>query len=317
LCSFEDITVRIPFDYTQDRSNIPYYGARNQFDEIAQLILGSRRGANFTISTHRRDTPGLGMTLPTPVVAGYVAIIQLRPGGTYDMLCDAKHNTRAELRTGTTKVLDLRNLWVADLQKPFHSFSFVIPQSMLDELTEDLGCNRIEVFHCRPTDNVQDPVMLNLARALYPAFGQGDALNALASAHLFQAACVHLAQSYGGLKAEPVRLQSGLARWQERRVKELMGDRLQSNVTLDELSDACGVSQFRLARAFRNSVGITPHRWLLERRIESAKGLLACTAQDIEQIAKFCGFTNRVKFARTFEKHTGLTPENWRNQRRN
>jgi AraC family transcriptional regulator len=309
--------MQIPFDYSQDRSNIPLYATEDQLDELSQLILGAQRGENYTISSHRRDRPGFGTTAPTPVVAGYVAIIQLRPGGTYDLLCDARHVARTELRTGYTKVLDLRNLWVADLKNPFHSFSFVVPQSMFDEITTDLKQSRIEEFRCHAAASVCDPVMLNLAKAIYPAFERPGAINALASAHLFQAACLHLAQSYGGLKAEPASVVSGLAKWQERRVKELMADNLQGNVSLNELSDACELSQFRLANAFKNTVGVAPHQWLMERRIDSAKSLLACTGQDIPEIAKFCGFRNAAHLRRVFSKVYAMTPERWRNMRRN
>lgn len=309
--------MKLPFEYTQDNSNLPYYAAQSEFDEMSQLILGARRGANFTISTHRRDRPGFGTTVPTPVIAGYVAIIQLRPGGSYDMLCDARHDTRSELRTGYTQVLDMRQLWVADLQQPFHSFSFVIPQALFDELTDDLDQSRIERFRCLPSDNVQDPVMLNLARAIYPAFQQDGSFSALASAHLFQAACVHLAQSYGGLKAEPTKFRSGLSRWQEHRVKEMMADDLRANVTLEALSDACELTQYRLTRAFSHSVGMPPHRWLMERRIESAKSLLACTAQSVEEIARFCGFPDIEHMDRIFRRAMRMTSTRWRANQRN
>jgi len=298
-------------------SNLPYYAAPGQLDETAQLILGARHGANFTISTHRRDRPGLGTTVPTPLTDAYVAIVQLRPGGTYDMFCDARHTARVELRTATTTVLDLRNLWVADLPQAFHSFSFVIPQSMLDELTEDLGHVRVDSFRCLPGDNVQDPVILNLAKALYPALRQPSELSSLTSAHLFQAACVHLSQSYGGLKAEPSKMKSGLASWQERRVKELMMDSLYADVTIDELSRACDLTQFKLMQAFHNSVGVPAHRWFMERRIESAKRLLDCTGEVTHDIAKFCGFANSVHFTRTFKRWVGVSPDRWRTERRN
>ena len=309
--------MKLPFDYAQDRSNIPHYATEDQLDEMSQLILGAQGGENYTISTHRRDRPGFGTTAPTPVIPGYVAIVQLRPGGAYDLLCDARHDARAELTTGYTKVLDLRSLWVADLKNPFHSFSFVIPQSMIDELTGDLNHSRIEEFRCGAAENVRDPVMLNLAKAIYPAFRHPGSFSALASAHLYQAACVHLAQTYGGLKAEPSSMQSGLAKWQERRVKELMADNLQENITLNELSDACELSQFRLASAFRNTVGVAPHEWLMERRIDSAKSLLACTGQNVDEIAKFCGFRDIEHLKKVFTKSVGMSPDRWRNIRRN
>jgi AraC family transcriptional regulator len=212
--------------------------------------------------------------------------------------------------------MDLRHLWVADLQQPFHSFSFVVPQSMLDELTDDLDQPRITSLQCSLSEGKEDQVMLGLARALYPALERPGQASALAITHLFEAANVHLAQQYGGLKAGATGRVSGLAAWQERRAKEMLGDNLTGNPTLDQLSRECGLPSFRFASAFQKSVGAPPHQWLMRRRIESAKNLLACTAESSEAIARFCGFSDTTHFKRAFARSVSVSPDRWRNSRR-
>jgi AraC family transcriptional regulator len=308
----QDATPKRPLRYSQLGPTSLYFAEPDQFETYEQLSLGCRQGYDFAIATHRRDRTGLGPTAPTPVGPSYLVIVQLRAGGRCDLFRDARHEGRVELRPGSLTIMDLRHLWVADLQEGFHSFSFVVPQSMLDELTYDLHQSPITSLRCPISAEKEDQVILGLARALYPALENPKETSALAATHLFEAAHVHLAQHYGGVDPESLDSISGLSARQKRHVTEMLRDNLRGDPTMDELSRVCDLPSYRFARAFERSVGVAPHVWLMVRRIESAKNLLACTAQSEEAIAKFCGFATTPHFERTFEKLVGLTPGGFR-----
>ncbi len=122
-------------------------------------------------------------------------------------------------------------------------------------------------------------------------------------------------QSLTWPKADAYESVSGLASWQIRRAREMLGDDLYANHTLDEVSAECGLPSFRFAKAFKVSLGSPPHRWLMDRRIDSAKNLLAFTTQTTESVASFCGFANLAQFDRSFRKSVGAPPDRWRNER--
>jgi len=113
----------------------------------------------------------------------------------------------------------------------------------------------------------------------------------------------------------PVR-GGGLAPWQERRAKELLDARLDGDVSLADLASACQLSIRHFTRAFRQSTGQSPHRWLVERRLDKAQGLLALSAQSLNDIAAACGFANQSHFTRTFTRTMGMSPGAWRRPRR-
>ena len=70
----------------------------------------------------------------------------------------------------------------------------------------------------------------------------------------------------------------GLAPWQVRRTEQILRERLDEAVTLACLAGECHLSVAHFARAFKRTTGQTPHRWLLERRVEHAKKLLVTSA---------------------------------------
>jgi AraC family transcriptional regulator len=65
-----------------------------------------------------------------------------------------------------------------------------------------------------------------------------------------------------------------LAPWQERRRDELMSNNLAKDLSLSDLAKQCRLSVSRFVHAFKQSTGEAPYRWLLKRRVETAKEML-------------------------------------------
>lgn len=103
-----------------------------------------------------------------------------------------------------------------------------------------------------------------------------------------------------------------LAPWQEMLAKEMMSERLASQVALDEVAERCRLSLCHFVRAFRNSVGVAPYHWFLSERIARSKILLAASPMPLAQIALECGFGDQSHFTNTFVRHVGETPGRWR-----
>ena len=107
-------------------------------------------------------------------------------------------------------------------------------------------------------------------------------------------------------------VRGGLAPWQERRTKEFVLAHLNRNISLDELAAECQLSASHFARAFRKSVGLPPHQWLLERRVDRAKDLLRTRSVAIAEVGLACGFGDQSHFTRTFSRFVGQSPAAWR-----
>ncbi|WP_211101524.1 AraC family transcriptional regulator [Niveispirillum sp. SYP-B3756] len=107
--------------------------------------------------------------------------------------------------------------------------------------------------------------------------------------------------------------RGGLAPWQLRRVLRMMGN-LAGDHGLADLARECGISVGHFSRAFKQSAGMSPHQWLLERRVAQARHLLATSPSPIAEIAQQCGFADQSHLTRVFERITGTTPGRWRRQ---
>ena len=141
---------------------------------------------------------------------------------------------------------------------------------------------------------------------LFDLFAEGWASQALA----------HMARlSRGAEPAKPVS-RGGLPAQKLRRIEEFVRANLDETISLSALSDVAGLSQRHFLRAFQESTGTSPHRYVLGLRIEAAKRSLSETDESVTSIALASGFSHAQHFSSTFRQATGISPSLFRQQRR-
>lgn len=123
----------------------------------------------------------------------------------------------------------------------------------------------------------------------------------------------HLHRMGGGRPDEPVK--GGLSPSTLRRLNEYVADNLDRPISLADLSHVTGLSKRHFIRAFAESAGQTPHRYLVSQRIEKAKQLLANSSGSITEIGLAVGFSHAQHFSNKFKAFTGLTPSKYRELR--
>jgi len=106
-----------------------------------------------------------------------------------------------------------------------------------------------------------------------------------------------------------------LAAWKRRRVMEHIEASLATPLRNRELAALVDLSEFHFNVAFRNSVGTTPHEFLIRRRIERAQQLMLSTDMSLCDIAVECGLADQAHLSRLFRRIVGETPAAWRRNR--
>jgi AraC family transcriptional regulator len=87
---------------------------------------------------------------------------------------------------------------------------------------------------------------------------------------------------------------------------------LDGPLTLRRLAELADMDLFRFVRAFKQSTGVSPHRYVLESRIVHAKELLRDRALSITEVAFRTGFATPSHFSVTFRRMTQTTPRGYR-----
>lgn len=97
-----------------------------------------------------------------------------------------------------------------------------------------------------------------------------------------------------------------------RRICEHIEDHIDQRITVELLAGLAKLSVCYFVRAFKQSMGITPHDYLIRQRVERTKRLLSSTDMPLSQIALAAGFADQSHFARRFRQHVGMSPRDYR-----
>jgi len=108
-------------------------------------------------------------------------------------------------------------------------------------------------------------------------------------------------QAHGGLSAGAMR-----------RVQEYMKAHLGESIDLSMLAGVAGLSVHHFARQFKQSIGVAPHHYLTQKRVERAQEMLAQTALSLSEIAYATGFADQSHLALHFRHMLGTTPREFR-----
>jgi AraC-like DNA-binding protein len=121
-----------------------------------------------------------------------------------------------------------------------------------------------------------------------------------------------LVEHWFSAPAAPLPHASGLQKWRLQRATDYIDTHLAERVRLSEIARSASLSPMHFAAQFRLSTGVSPHEYVLRRRIEVAQDLLLRSERNTADIALSCGFNSQAHFISVFSRYMGDTPCRWR-----
>ena len=120
---------------------------------------------------------------------------------------------------------------------------------------------------------------------------------------------IHLLRNYSTVEQEPRPVTGGLGDSTLQKIVEYIMENLDTELSLTELATVVNLSPSHFARLFKQSTGIPPHQYVIQRRIEAAESLLKQGKSSIGEIAYRVGFSNPSHLSYHFKRATGVMPK--------
>jgi transcriptional regulator GlxA family with amidase domain len=123
---------------------------------------------------------------------------------------------------------------------------------------------------------------------------------------------------YGGSAAESGtiapsgRARGGLSPRTVRRLREHIDGHIGQRIRVEELAKLANLSVCYFVRAFKRSMDVTPHEYLVRRRVELTMSLLSSTDMPLSEVALAAGFVDQSHCARRFHQRVGMSPRQYR-----
>jgi AraC family transcriptional regulator len=154
---------------------------------------------------------------------------------------------------------------------------------------------------------VQDRFVTVAAAELYRSIGAGESISPAFAEALAVGVAHRVAAIASGSDARKPVTRRRLTQPLVRRIDRYIDDNLERRFGLPELAMVAGLSRWHFLRIFRETVGVSPHDYVTQRRLERAQHLLRTTGRSVMDIAGDVGMTHS-HFSRVFSRRLGVTP---------
>jgi AraC family transcriptional regulator len=225
---------------------------------------------------------------------------------------------RATVRRGDVSVVPagLESEWWWEDGREVDRLHMYLDPAVLRRAAEEAGTHpeRLEVLN---SVAVRDPILERTGMALLEELVLGGPADRLYAESLAQVLAVRLLRHHSSLGRGPSRSlhPDRTGRLSEpvlRSVIDYVGDNLSRDLSLAEIAAAANLSPYHFARAFKRSTGLSPHQYVLHRRIERAKDLLKGTDLPVGVVALRVGFASPSHFSQQFKRIVGTPPSAFR-----
>ncbi|WP_197434521.1 helix-turn-helix domain-containing protein [Agrobacterium vitis] len=187
--------------------------------------------------------------------------------------------------------------------------SLGVDPAKLTGLFASVPSRTVSCLSLSPDLGFEDPIVMYAMRGIGSEIREESPLSNLLVESYVATIFTQLMRRQSSL---PARRQGGLSSATLNRVAQKIDDELDDGLSLQQLADLAGLSIPHLCRAFKQTFGLPPYRYIIQRRIERAKQHLRDTSLSITEIALSCGFSSASHFANVFRKEVGTTPLDYR-----
>jgi AraC family transcriptional regulator len=287
-------------------------GERLRVENAPAIITRALRTADIAVTEIRCDNPLPEMRGPLPPEDAFLVSWYLSDVPNREYWEGGRRASVYDLRAGESCLFDLKREPIGVLDKPYHFLSFYLPRAALDAIADDANAPRIRDLSYKPGAGVNDVTIAGLGSLLLPTLRHPDQANPLFLDHVLLAVGAHIAQTYGGMRPVSRPARGRLAPWQERRAREILRANIKRGVTLKEVARECGLSVGHFSHAFRHTLGVAPHKWLIKQRVELSKEKLRDDGLSLSDVSTECGFRDQSHLTRVFTQTVGVSPGAWR-----
>lgn len=157
--------------------------------------------------------------------------------------------------------------------------------------------------------NIHELLIQQIGLALKTDLEEGCPLGSFYAESLAQSLVLHLLRNYSSLTLACDIASHDHIPFELQHVLTYIDGVLDQRLSLADLADVAGLSPTYLIRQFKKTTGLTPHQYLIQRRVERARALLIKGNSTIAEVAWAVGFTDQSHLDRHFKRLLGVSPK--------
>lgn len=157
-----------------------------------------------------------------------------------------------------------------------------------------------------------DPIIAHFALCFKTELQSRSYAGGLYGESLGLAFALHLLAQHGVYSKKPLEPRGKLSGLQLRQVIEYIHEHLSEDLSLVALANQANLSPYHFARLFKRSLGLSPHQYVLQNRVERAKQLISVSPYlNLTDIGLRVGFYDQAHFTKAFKQIVGVLPKSF------
>jgi AraC family transcriptional regulator len=193
-----------------------------------------------------------------------------------------------------------------------HYLQIRIGVQFLQQVAREANELDVSYVELLPKFRVRDSQIEQIGMMLYGELKTGGLAGQLYVDSLANVLVVHLLRNYSTARTCVDLHEGKLNSYQLLEVTDYINEHLAQDIKLADLAQLLRMSQFHFCRLFKQSIGKTPHQYLIQQRVERSKQLLQRQDIAIGDVALQCGFNSHSHLGKWFRKLIGITPKSYR-----
>ena len=256
---------------------------------------------------HLRLLPG---EVETPPFKGHLVNVHL--GAPHRLVQRRNDHTHEGLKTtGAVDIVTAGMPGYWRMETASEDMSMLLEDRFIQRVAVEAGADpdKIEVV---PFFSAPDPHVERIGLSLLSEMETGGLGGELFAESLANVLALHLLRHHSSLGAGSGRKaehEGGFSKRALGRATDYINDNLSQKLTLTEIAGAAHLSPYYLARLFKAAIGLSPHQYVIRRRVERAKTLLVGTDLPIVDVAGAVGFANQSHLAFHLRRLLGVSPK--------
>lgn len=212
--------------------------------------------------------------------------------------------------TGAVDVMPAGTPGYWRMEAASEDMSMLLEDQFIQRVAVEVGADpdKVEVV---PFFSAPDPQVEHIGLSLLSEMETGALGGELYAESLANVLALHLLRHHSSLGRNSTRetgREDGISKRSLERATDYINDNLSQKLTLTEIARVANMSPYHFARSFKKTTGLSPHQYVIRRRVERAKTLLAGGDLTIAEIAGAVGFANQSHLAFHVRRLLGVSP---------
>ena len=245
----------------------------------------------------------------------HMALVLLTPQPGREMALNSDKTSRFLAPVGTLEIVPCDSELFARWRVPKENLLLALPPEQLSQLA-GLEFEREDFEFRIPPSGYVDEKALLLAQLVREEFRGSGPMNHIYMDSLLTVFSTYLLRNYSTFKDYPIsRYRGGLSPKAWRDVQDYIRANIAERLSIERLAMLAGLAPSHFMRAFKQTVGRSPHQYILAIRLELAEQLVMTTDMPLAGIASLTGFANHSHLTASMRHHKFTTPSALRRAR--